>query len=99
MTQQNNEIEFYLNAIDEILCLYDYESYDQTEQEYLQRKSEIQTCLITDQDFFTSVRCLVEMLHAISKVNEIGINVDRYDVVTSNAYEKIEEIVFAATQK
>ena len=99
MTQQNNEIEFYLNAIEEILCLHDYESNDQTEQEYLQSKSAIQTHLANDQDFYTSVKCLVDLLSAISKVNEIGINVDRYDIVTSNAYEKIEEIVFAALEK
>ena len=99
MTQQNNEIEFYLNAIDEILSFYDYDSNDQTEKEYLQRISEIQTYLANDQDFFTSIKCLVDLLSAISKVNALGINVDRYDVVTSNTHEKIEEIVLTAMEK
>jgi hypothetical protein len=99
MTQQHNEIEVYLDAIDNILSLYDYESYDQTEQEYLQRIGELRTHLTNEKDFFTSIKCLVDLLSAISKVNEVGINVDRYDIVTSNAYEKIEEMVFDVIKK
>jgi hypothetical protein len=65
----------------------------------LQRIGELQTHLTNEKDFFTSIKCLVGLLSAISKVNEVGMNVDRYDIVTSNAYEKIEEMVFDVIEK
>ena len=99
MTQPHNEIEIYLDAVDNILSLYDYESQDQTEQEYLQSIRELRTHLANEKDFFTSIKCLVDLLGAISKLNEIGINVDRYDIVTSNAYEEIAELVAAVLKK
>ena len=99
MTRQNNEIEFYLNSIYEILSFYDDDLDDLTDQEYLQLISAIQTLLANDHDIFTQIKCLVDLRNAISKANEVGINVDRYDIVTNNACEKIAEIVSAAIER